>query len=831
MFSPRGIWIPIAAVLAFYLFALANTGLALLIAVNSIDANPKSTGAESVSVATARIDRQMSILERRLDNFRGWLEPLDTLSKPLDWTYLGRVRIASDELLNSLEETSSATRELITAIDHLRSLRDRISNSDLSMSSLRSDEAVSNDIDAASRHSKLARSSVDSARLHLNYADDRGFSWMIGPIVSQADAQLAELENLELFTSVSVETFKVNLDLAAEIEPVIAMLRGNPENMAQIVELSERLKDIHDSAQTAQGLSGSMQENLPEFLRGSEYESLVDELYTLDSALASVTSGLSVVASVLTDTIEGLPGAGESFLEGSSAISAMAMSLVEKRGVLTQATEDLKSGLNLLTNSDFDSPLVPASIAQILTDNGAAIESISSVLIDAPQAVLELVGGPGESRLYVVLGQTSDEIRPSGGFTSSVWLLEFIGGVMQPPKYLSVIDVDDLDNLGSSGPVPEPLEVHMDTGANYLRDVGWSPHFPDVARKSIGLISSKSPLQYSGVISIDQWALRSLIDGVGEIDVAGETITAEDTFDAIEQGTDTLGTSYLLEIYKSLVASMTGDRLKNRIVPLTNSVIDVLSEKDMMIYSTDSGTQSFLESMEWTGSFYSEPFDYLYILDSNVGWNKVDRQIARQFRYTVDLRDVSNPTANLNLEYSNESIEGSDTCERQSPPEITGATYEFLKNKCYWNFVRVYVPNGSVLLDGTPLPLPSGSIAARSGALTAGSDTLQQVSDDSGDHFSGLITVEPSSDSSLDLKYEIPASTVVLDGNQFSYKLRVYAESGIKNRVGTVVVQLPENVLLNELPEGATLSADNMVTFDIQLVSDIDIELMGSIAQ
>jgi hypothetical protein len=764
-------------------------------------------------------------------NFRGWLEPLDTLAKPLDWTYFGRVRVPTESLLDSLERSAMATHSVIAEVGHLQDVRDRLVNSGIDISSMRNDDIVLSSLDMAIDRGETANASLLIARDLLSNAEGRSFSWMFGSILSRFDGQLSELEELERFASLSIEVFEINLDLAVEIEPVISILRDRPEELNQITELEEMVADLAAMSVRAEELSGSMERNLPDLLRGTEYEELVVELHTLDSVLASVSSGISVVMGILTGTIDNLSAESGSLLDDSNAISVLAAELLANKGSLQRAALDIESGINVLTDPEFDSVLVPDSILQILEENSSAIEQVSTVMIDAPEVIFDLVGGPGESRRYLVLGQTSDEIRPTGGFTSSAWVVEFIDGAMQPPQYISIVELDNIDDLGTTGAVPEPLVIHMDAGANYLRDVGWSPHFPDVAKRAIELAAIDDKDDLSGVIAINQWAFRTLVEGIGSIELAGSTITGEQTLGAIERGTDLEGTSYLREFYQALVDAMTGDRLKERLVPLSTSVMGALNEKDIMIYSATDTTQSFLETMGWTGTFFPQPHDYLYIVDSNVGWNKSDRNISRTFDYTVDLTDLDRPSAEVGLEYSNSSVQEERACGRQVPPEVTAGTYEFLKNRCYWDYLRLYVPTGSVLGGGTSLPLPAGAIAAKTGFMRIGVDTLEQSIDDSGEHFSGLFTVESGETVSLKVGYRLPSSVVSIDGDKFHYRLRLYSEPGIKARPGDVVIKLPAGAVLDELPEGAILSEENLLKFDVLLSSDFELDLSGSIAQ
>ena len=98
----------------------------------------------------------------------------------------------------------------------------------------------------------------------------------------------------------------------------------------------------------------------------------------------------------------------------------------------------------------------------------------------------------------------------------------------------------------------------------------------------------------------------------------------------------------------------------------------------------------------WDGRVSAAPGDYLYTVDSNVGWSKSDRNVERKVRYVVDLRRETGPRINLTLMYNNHSGPGSPGCEPQWLNR--GSSYGQLKNACYWDYFRVYVPQEARLL-------------------------------------------------------------------------------------------------------------------------------------
>ena len=58
----------------------------------------------------------------------------------------------------------------------------------------------------------------------------------------------------------------------------------------------------------------------------------------------------------------------------------------------------------------------------------------------------EILGVDGK-RKYLVLGQSADELRGTGGFVSALWLVTFENGSLSEIQYHDTVRVDDWENL------------------------------------------------------------------------------------------------------------------------------------------------------------------------------------------------------------------------------------------------------------------------------------------------------------------------------------------------------------------------------------------------
>jgi hypothetical protein len=244
-------------------------------------------------------------------------------------------------------------------------------------------------------------------------------------------------------------------------------------------------------------------------------------------------------------------------------------------------------------------------------------------------------------------------------------------------------------------------------------------------------------------------------------------------------------------------------------VELGWAVRKALDEKHVLVYLRDPGAAALLQRQGWDGSLpgSSADQDFLMVVDSNVGFNKADPNVARSVDYDVDLSDPAVPRARLSVRYQNLSSRPVEACVQEAR---YGETYADMLQRCYWDYVRVYVPAGSELLAGPDLALPSGSLLARIGGAGL-PETIQTILDADGwSVWASFFDLSPMEDRELIWEYRLPPAVVqrAADGS-YQYRLRM------QKQAGTVDVPLTVRV---RVPAGAELSAGpSVVETDLRL--------------
>ena len=184
-----------------------------------------------------------------------------------------------------------------------------------------------------------------------------------------------------------------------------------------------------------------------------------------------------------------------------------------------------------------------------------------------------------------------------------------------------------------------------------------------------------------------------------------------------------------------------------------------------------------------------EGADYLYVVDSNVGWSKADRNIERSTRYEIDMRRESGARVSLTLGYNNHSGAGSPGCEPQWLNR--GTNYTQRKNACYWDYWRVYTPHGARLLSNTRLSLPRYSVSVEIGRGQPGEDTVSVSSSYNRTVLSGLFALGAGQATEFSIVYDLPPEVVRRNGDQIEYELLVQKQPGSRRRAMVVEFILP----------------------------------------
>ena len=360
----------------------------------------------------------------------------------------------------------------------------------------------------------------------------------------------------------------------------------------------------------------------------------------------------------------------------------------------------------------------------------------------------------------------------------------------------------------------------------FMRDVSWDPDFPTTAANAVKLFKIGTDIDVDGVIGINQWVLVDIVEQIGPSIYSenGKEITDLSILEYIESETDAHGTNFTEVIFDQLRNKIHQDLSIGTLIPIGESLQNSLTKKEIAFYFTNPEPQKVASEKGWDGAILNDNVDYVHVIDSNVGWNKVDRNIERSFFYQADLSDLSNMRAKLELDYKNHSSKGATDCEPQWKPQ--GYYYHELKNSCYWNYFRVFVPLGSDISGSTYMTLPRESIYAKLGRGIAGQDTLEISNLHNKILISALTTVAAGESNKIVLEYSLPGEIIEIGNDHLKYQLRIPKQPGVLKKNGHVEIIYPQGYQIGNtnLPYYQVLENGKMI-YKFTMENDIFIEI------
>lgn len=312
--------------------------------------------------------------------------------------------------------------------------------------------------------------------------------------------------------------------------------------------------------------------------------------------------------------------------------------------------------------------------------------------------------GEERPRVYLLLAQNSDELRATGGFISSVALVRVQGGDISVSDFQDSYAVDDMSRFHPQPPVA--LTQYMFAGLLLLRDSNWFPDFPTSARAAMNIYRVDRGITTDGVIAVNFKGIPRLLEAVDGVTVepgsehvdAVNVMTKVRTYWAPPEGKGptpewwTRRKDFMGQLLDAVMQKIKrGDFSR---VKLVQGLTEAIAAKDLLVYLRDVD-ESQQAKYFWSGALWREPGDALMIVDSNIGFNKVDGTVERRAEYAPVLDRDGSIRAALTITYTNLSASDGNPCVHQAfyPP-----TYAELQQGCYWNYLRVVTPAGSQLV-------------------------------------------------------------------------------------------------------------------------------------
>lgn len=480
------------------------------------------------------------------------------------------------------------------------------------------------------------------------------------------------------------------------------------------------------------------------------------------------------------------------------------------------------------------SPQVRVLITQKLDPGMAWMGDGLSLAISLPSVLGAGQDGP---KTYLLLVQNEDELRATGGFITAVGKLVLDQGHVVD---LSFEDSGSLDNWSMPYPMaPWQLSQYMDSPVLILRDANWFPDFPTSVLYVKELYAYTHQNTVNGVIGFDQQMLIMLLQTLGPLNVTGAPypITADNVVGYMrsskspQSGGQPLSPGgdykdFIRTIAYAMVQKVLSDN-PSEWRSLSQTLLKALDERHLVLQIDNPDMEAVLARRNWDGALLSDGGDFLSVIDTNVGFNKTTAVVATSLAYDVDLTNLSAPVGNLVVSHTNHASADIPCAPRGGNVEVTVEEY-YPIDRCYWDYMRIYAPQGSNLISATPQSIPAAwmilnqPVAPHVDLLDEGELGLQG--------FGTMLVVPGGQTLNTTMRFALPASRILLKDSathSFTYDLTVRKQPGTLAIPLTLRIHLPNNAVLTSTSLGETAQGNNLL-FQTNLNTDVYVEVIFS---
>ncbi len=550
----------------------------------------------------------------------------------------------------------------------------------------------------------------------------------------------------------------------------------------------------------------------------------VPEFLPMGVALAAAGDAVMPVLSPVVPQVLQRPENNDDLL--ASAAEAIA----QNPDAFSQAAESVDTALAYRAEIDA-ATLSPALAKQVnRLEQGLPLLKLGLELAPAAPDFL----GVTEPKTYLLIAQNNDELRATGGFISAVGTLTLTGGRLGDLTFEDSYAIDDFSH--EYPPVPGPLKRIMSAYIWVFRDGNWSPDFPTAVNDMLNLYHISRDTKIDGVIAVDQLALRDIVQALEPVSVPifDEPATGKNVLDLIRQSWSPQDPNFKgwdAEWYQQRKNFM-GDlvaALRKRVErepasvnwqKLIAAILKTLAERHVQIWLANPDAQTVIHQQGWDGAIRQGEGDYLMIVDTNVGFNKMNAVAETTFDYQVNLSALDSPSAALTVRQANPSQSVAD-CNHT--PRY-GKDYWAMMDRCYWDYLRIFAPADSQLVSSTPHAVPGKYLLGQVDE-PAQVETLPPAV---GKSIWGTLVLVPRQQSmETTFEYDLPARVVSRTEGGWRYHLTLQKQAGTAGVTGRVSVQLPPNSTVQSVsPEPTAITPNGQIEFNVTLNVDQDIRMV-----
>lgn len=435
---------------------------------------------------------------------------------------------------------------------------------------------------------------------------------------------------------------------------------------------------------------------------------------------------------------------------------------------------------------------------------------------------------------YLLLVLNESELRPGGGFITGVGEVHISGAQVASMAFSDSYAADDFTQPYPFA--PEPFRQFMGIELWVFRDSNWSPDFPTAVRQGLELYRPPHEVTVDGVIAVDQHAAQLLLDTLGPLTMPGmeEPLTGATLLDQLystwapEEGEEygawwQQRKSFMEPLAEAVMARVTAGDVDWS--GLAKAGLQLVNEKHVQLYFADAQVQTVLAARGWDGGLRAPDGDYAMVVEANLGYNKASSKLDRAFTYEVDLAQ-SPPRATMTLTYTHTSqVDIACVPEARYDPEYTQ-----MMDRCYWAYLRLYVPEGAKLVETNRHSIPADSVA--NGEPWDGLPRISAAPEGAYTVFEQALLLPTKSQDVVYFTYKLPDNVVQQnpDGT-LTYHLLWQKQAGLGSVPARVILRMPRNAVLCASQALPGVSDAGVLLYDVDLRADSSLHICYQVLQ
>lgn len=330
-----------------------------------------------------------------------------------------------------------------------------------------------------------------------------------------------------------------------------------------------------------------------------------------------------------------------------------------------------------------------------LKDKAGLFDASLSALVEAVEKIKLVVGMDRDTR-YLLVFQNNAEMRASGGFFGSYALIDFSRGKI---KNLEVPAGGTYDvEAGYHERIIAPSALHLVNPLWHLWDANWWYDWPTTANKLSWFYEKSGGPTVDGVISLTPTVIEDFLRAYGPVDMTkdyGVVITADNFWETTqsfaEQKPDVTKKPKRIigDLFNTIIKEFPNRLDRNMLLKIVLSTEKSFDEKQALLYFKDERLAEWVASYGWDGRAKQTSQDYLAVINSSVAGGKSDKDIEQKINHHATVLSDGSIIDELEI--------------IRFHPVIRGTQFTGVRNV---NWLRVYVPEGSELIEATGFKAP-----------------------------------------------------------------------------------------------------------------------------